>query len=192
MIKVQAVDPTQRFLVDRIESAIARDYTTKRDENGNGVVDRSEFSGSDDLFEQIDRDEDSQLGLAEIKRYVDLLKQYEPTRDVEATAENAGAESDQTFSVSRHTELTESMKDFFSQEIASLDENDNGLLEADEFVGTLEEFSEMDADQDDLLSPSEWIEGFIDNETKIEMALEAYRYSRGIFETGGGIVQMTV
>jgi hypothetical protein len=84
------------------------------------------------------------------------------------------------------------MKDFFSQEIASLDENDNGLLEADEFVGTLEEFSEMDADQDDLLSPSEWIEGFIDNETKIEMALEAYRYSRGIFETGGGIVQMTV
>jgi Ca2+-binding EF-hand superfamily protein len=192
MIKIQPVAPRWRFMVDRIESAVARDYTAKRDQNANGVVDRSEFQGNSDLFQRIDRDQDDRLEISEIKRYVDLLKQRDSVENPEETIKTAQTSDEQSFSVSSYSYLTDSMKDFFSEEVSILDADDNGLLDTDEFLGTDEEFSAMDQDSNNLVSAREWSEGFVENQTNIQMALKAYRYSSGLFNNSGGILKMTV
>ncbi len=192
MINVQSVNPRCRFLADRIESGIARDYTARHDQNANRVVDRSEFSGSEDIFERIDRNQNDRLELSELKRYVNLLRQHEPVRDVEGAKQTVEPRKEASFSVSAHAKLTDSMRDYFSEEVKSLDQNANGFLEADEFTGSQAQFSAIDRDQNDLVSPREWSEGFVENQTEIQMALKAYRFSHGIFQSRGGIVQMTV
>jgi hypothetical protein len=192
MIKVQPINARWRFLVDRIESGIARNYTTRHDQDANGTVERSEFSGNGDTFEQIDRNRNDRLELSELKRYVDLLRQHEPIRDSEGTGRTVQPEKGRSFSVSSHAKLTESMRDYFCEEVENLDKNANGLLETDEFVGTMEEFSAIDQDQNSLIGPREWTEGFVENHTEIQMVLKAYRFSHGIFQSRGGIIQMTV
>lgn len=192
MIKVQPSDTRWRFLVDRIESKIATDYTRRYDQDGNGIVERSEFSDSTDIFEQIDQNQNSRLELAEVKRYVDLLRQHERIRNLDATEQPVEPKKERHFSVSPYEKLTESVRDYFSEEIRNLDKDGNGFLETDELVGNLEELSLMDRDRNNLISPREWTEGFVENHTDIQMALEAYRFSHGTFQSGGGIIRMTV
>jgi len=189
MIKVQPINPKLRFLVDRIESEIARDYTARYDRNANGILERSEYPGNTDIFERVDQNQNDRLELSEIKRYVDLLGQYRPTRDSDGTREPS---EKQSFSVSPYAKLTESMRNYFSEEARDLDKNANGFIERDEFVGTPEEFALMDRDQNNLVSPSERTEGFIENNMQIQMVLQTYRFSRGTFQNRGGVIQMTV
>ena len=79
-----------------------------------------------------------------------------------------------------------------SEEARDLDENANGFIERDEFVGTPEEFALMDRDENNLVSPGERAEGFTENNTQIQMVLQAYRFSRGTFQNRGGVIHMTV
>jgi Ca2+-binding EF-hand superfamily protein len=192
MIKVQPVDPRWRFVVDRIESGIARDYTTRHDQNANGVVERSEFSGNDDAFTRTDRNENGRLELSEVKGYVNLLRQHELNRDSERAEQTAQSGKGSSFSVSPHARLTSSVRDYFSEEVRSLDRNTNGFIDKGEFVGRAEEFSSMDQDQNSLVSARERAEGFLDNQTDLQMALKAYRFSHGLFQNRGGILQTAV
>jgi hypothetical protein len=192
MIQIQPSNPRWFFLVDRIESEIARDYTTRHDQDNDGIVERSEFSGNDDVFEQVDRNQNDRLELSEIKGYVDLLRQHEPIRNAEATRQDTQSEKGRSFLVSPYTTLTQGVRDYFSDEVGNLDSNANGFLESDEFPGTQQEFSLMDRDQNSLIGSREWAEGFVENHTEIQMVLESYRYSHGTFQRAGGIIQMAI
>lgn len=191
MIRIQPVNPRWHFLVDRIESGIARDYTTRYDRNGNGVVEQSEFSGDEDLFERIDRNGDDRLELSEVKRSVDLLGEYEPAINRDVAPQTTDSEKGPDFSVPPHLKLAESVTEHFSEEVRNLDENGNGFLDQEEFVGNVDEFSSMDQDQNSLVSGREWAEAFLDSQTEIQMALKAYRFSHGLFQNRGGILRTT-
>ncbi len=192
MIKIQPVNARWRFLLNRIESRIAEDYIQRYDENADGIVEKSEFRGDGDVFDRIDRNQDSRLELSEVKRYVDLLKQYEPARTLDGNRQSALPQNSPSFSVSTHDRLTGSIREFFSGEIANLDQNGNGFLEKDELGGTEEEFSRLDLDGDNLISSREWAEGFIQNDTEIQTVLKAYRFSEGTFQNSGGNIQLAV
>ena len=84
------------------------------------------------------------------------------------------------------------MRAHFSEELTSLDTNANGFLDADELGGTAEEFSELDTDQNNLVTAREWSEGFVGSNTGIQMVIKAYRYSGGIFQGNGGTISMSV
>ena len=192
MITVQPINPRLRFLVDRIESQIARDYTSRNDQNGNGTVDRSEFTGSSGIFDQLDQNRNSSLELSEVKRYVDLLGQREQIPTSEETTERTQSTQTRSFSISAHAWLTNSIRAHFSEEVSNLDTDANGFLDAEELGGTAEEFSALDADQNNLVSAREWSEGFVTNNTEIQMVIKAYQYSGGIFQGDGGTIHMSV
>ncbi len=192
MIKIQPISARWRFLLNRIESRLAEDYVQRYDENANGIVESSEFRGNKDVFKRIDRNQDERLELSEVKRYVDLLRQYEPARTLERSRERGSSQEGSSFSVSFDDRLMGSIRDFFSAEIQNLDMNGNGLLEEDEFTGTQEEFTKMDLDGDHLVSSREWAESFLENDTETQMVLKAYRFSEGTFLNSGGIIQVAI
>ena len=192
MIRVQPVNATFRFLVNRIESEIARDYTNRHDQNGNGAIERSEFQGNREVFDEFDGDQNSRLELSEVKRYIDLLGQRQRASDSESSTQTSQSGNEQSFGISGHARLTQSIRDHFSEEIGNLDDNGNEFLDQDEWGGTPEEFSAMDTDHDNLVTAREWAEGFVESNTGIQMAIKAYRFSQGIFGNSGGIIQMSV
>ncbi|MBW2055899.1 MAG: hypothetical protein JRH07_05505 [Deltaproteobacteria bacterium] len=192
MIEIRPVNPRWRFLAERIESEIAGDYRSRHDRNGDGLVERSEFSGTSAVFQRIDQNDNERLESSELKRYVDLLKRRWPMKDSEASGEKAQSDNELSFSASSYARLTGAVREFFSEEVCSLDKNGDGFVGTDEFVGTTEQFSALDRDENNLISSREWAEGFVETHNQIQMALKAYRFSQGIFQNTGGIVQMTV
>lgn len=191
MINVQPIDTKLRFLVDRLETEIARDYTNRYDQSGNGIVERSEFQGTSGAFDSIDRNHNNRLELNEVKRYIDLLKQHEPIRKLNTTAPGR-PQKGRSFSVAPHERLTGLISNYFSEEIRQLDKNGNGFLEVDELGGLSEQFSMIDRDRNNLVSTREWTEGFIENHVEIQMVLKAYRFSHSAFQNKGGIIRMNV
>jgi len=192
MITIRSVPPRLFSLAGRIETQIARDATSRYDENENGRVDRSEFPGGDRIFEGIDDDRDGHLSLAELKRYIDLLGQREGSEEshVEKQASRDGKMS--SFSLSSHAGLTVSIQKYFAGETRQLDTDDNGLLDREEIGISAAEFETLDENRDDLISPREWSEGFVENNSHIEMVIKAYRFGHGLFRNNGGIIQMTI
>ncbi|NIO05769.1 MAG: hypothetical protein GTN74_14520 [Proteobacteria bacterium] len=192
MIQIQPVNARWRFLLNRIESRIAENCIQRYDENADGIVEKSEFRGDGDVFNRTDRNQDSPLQLSEVKRYVDLPKQHEPARTLDGSRQPALPQSGLSFSVSTHDRLAGSIRDFFPGKIANLDQNGNGFLEKGELGETLEVFSRLDLDGDNLISSRERVEGFIQNDTEIRTVLKVYRFSEGTFQNSGDNLQVAV
>ena len=192
MITIRSVQPRLYFLADRIESQIARDITNRYDENGNGCVDRSEFPGGDKVFERLDHDQNEHLSLSELRRYVDLLGQHDVSERSQPEEQTSRDEKEASFSVSSYAELAASIQNYFATETRQLDADENGLLDREEIGIGAAEFETLDENRDNLISPREWSEGFVENNTQIEMVIKAYRFGHGLFRNSGGIIQMTI
>jgi Ca2+-binding EF-hand superfamily protein len=191
-ITIRSVQPRLYFLADRIESQIARDVTNRYEENENGRVDRSEFPGGNRVFERIDQDQNEHLSLSELKRYVDLLGQHERSEQSHPEEQASRDGKGLSFSVSSHAELATSLRRYFAGETRQLDTDGNDLLDREEIGMSAAEFQTLDEDRDDLISPREWSEGFVKNNTQIETVIKAYRFGHGLFRNNSGIIQMSV
>ena len=139
-------DLFDRFFQDKIR---------RHDADRDGRLSREEFYGSEEQFAGLDEDQDGYIGAPDLKRQF-LEANPEMREMVEGFA---GRLYDQMLNSpsSDPEDLARIVEDFFADFVAQNDADNDGLLDADEFPGTGEEFRRIaeqvrhSIHQDDLI-----------------------------------------
>ena len=131
--------------MNSVSYKIAIDFFQRNDSNQDNVVTQDEFSGTDEAFNLMDSDLDGEVDLDDFKDAFGL----------------------NSISVSQSNIVKDMLRNSFARQIGEDDQDVDGVLTLDEYVGTEDDFNRIDTDGDGQITPDDMLQDYLEQNPDI-------------------------